>query len=82
MSSQTHTSKLRFEDLPDEALIRLRQMIALRLVPYSASTLWRLCRSNDFPRPIKVSPGVTAWRVGDVRRYLKNVGNTAAEGYL
>lgn len=82
MSSQTHTSKIRFQDLPDEALIRLRQMIALRLVPYSASTLWRRCRSNDFPRPIKVSPGVTAWRVGDVRRYLKNVGNTTAEVYL
>ena len=81
MAPQAHQPKIQFRDLPDEALIRLRQMLALGLVPYSASTLWRRCRSNDFPRPIKVSPGVTAWRVGDVRRYLKTVGRTTAEVY-
>lgn len=68
-----------FDALPDEALIRLRQMLALRLVPYSASTLWRKCRTNEFPRPIKVSEGITAWRVGDVRRFLKSVGGAAPE---
>jgi prophage regulatory protein len=74
-------SAINFADLPDEAFIRLRQMLALQVVPYSASTLWRRCRTNDFPHPIKVSPGVTAWRVGDVRRYLENVGKTTAEVY-
>ena len=73
MSLQTHTSKIRFQDLPDEALIRLRQMLALHVVPYSAATLWRHCRNNEFPRPIKVSAGVTAWRVGDIRQYLSEI---------
>jgi predicted DNA-binding transcriptional regulator AlpA len=61
---------INFDALPDDALIRLRQLLALHLVPYSASTLWRHCRRNEFPAPVKVSPGVTAWRVGDVRTYL------------
>jgi prophage regulatory protein len=69
-----------FAALPDEALIRLRQLLALQLVPYSASTLWRRCRSNDFPRPIKVSPGVTAWRVGDVRAYLEGLTKSSKDG--
>jgi prophage regulatory protein len=80
MSSQTHTSKTRFQDLPDEAFIRLRQMLSLHVVPYSASTLWRRCRSNEFPRPIKVSPGITAWKVGDVRAHLESLSSKPTKG--
>ncbi len=70
----------RFEDLPDEALIRLSQILAWHIVPYSTSTFWRRCRNNEFPRPIKVSAGITAWRVGDVRRYLAQVGQNERRG--
>ena len=75
MSSQSQPSKIRFQDLPDEALIRLRQMIALQVVPFSASSVWRLCRKNRFPRPIKLSAGVTAWRVGAIRKFLREIEN-------
>jgi predicted DNA-binding transcriptional regulator AlpA len=67
-----HKSAICFADLPDEALIRLRQILALHVVPYSASTLWRKCRSNQFPSPIRVSTQVTAWRAGDIREWLKD----------
>lgn len=70
----------RFEDLPDEALIRLSQILAWHIVPYSSSTFWRRCRKNEFPRPIKVSTGITAWRVGEVRRYLAQVGQNERGG--
>lgn len=79
-----HTAKqkvlARFEDLPDEALIRLSQILAWHIVPYSTSTLWRRCRNNEFPCPIKVSTGITAWRVGEVRRYLAQVGQNKRGG--
>lgn len=78
MTSPTHSHKARFQDLPDEALIRLRLM--LHVVPYSASTLWRRCRSNEFPRPIKVSPGITAWKVGDVRAHLESLSSKPTKG--
>lgn len=73
MTSPTHSHQIRFQDLPDEALIRLRQMLELHVVPYSASTLWRQCKSKNFPRPIKVSAGVTAWRVGDIRQHFSEI---------
>ena len=61
-----------FDDLPDVALIRLRHLIRIGVLPYSATTIWRKCRSNEFPQPIRVSKGITAWRVGDLRDWLKD----------
>jgi prophage regulatory protein len=61
-----------FHQLPDDALIRLCLLLSWGLIPFSTSTLWRKCRTGDFPPPVRVSSGVTAWRVGDVRRWLKD----------
>lgn len=80
MDSEKQKIRARFEDLPDEALIRLNQILAWHIVPYSTSTLWRRCRNNEFPQPIKVSTGITAWRVGEVRRYLAQVGQNERGG--
>lgn len=63
-----------FDDLPDVALIQIRPLINFKVVPYSATTIWRKCRSGEFPSPIKVSRGITAWRVGDIRNYLNSLG--------
>jgi predicted DNA-binding transcriptional regulator AlpA len=65
---------LKFSELSDEALIRVKQLLQMQLVPYSATTLWRKCRTNEFPRPLKISAGVTAWRVGDIRKHLAQIG--------
>lgn len=62
-----------FDDLPNEALIQIRSLINYKVVPFSATTIWRLCRAKKFPRPTKVTPGITAWKVGDIREYLKTV---------
>jgi predicted DNA-binding transcriptional regulator AlpA len=61
-----------FSTLPDNALIRLSVLYASGLVPFSTSTLWRKCRSGNFPPAIKVSSNVTGWRVGEVRRWLQD----------
>ena len=62
-----------FDDLPDMALIQLRPLMNFKVVPYSATTIWRKCRAGEFPSPIKVSAGITAWRVGDIREYLVSI---------
>ena len=67
-----------FDSLPGEALIRLAVLLALGLLPFSASTLWRKVRRGAFPAPIKVSPNVTAWRVRDVRAWLADPANFAS----
>ncbi len=72
-----------FGSLPDDALIRQRQLLRTEQspnapLPFSAQTLWRKVRNNTFPRPCKLSSRVTAWRVGDVRAWLAK--HAAAEG--
>jgi predicted DNA-binding transcriptional regulator AlpA len=49
-------------------------------LPFSATTIWRKCRTGEFPAPIKMSSGITAWKVGDIRKYLEAVGNPSKEG--
>jgi len=68
-----------FDALPDDAFIRLSLIIAWGLIPFSTSTLWRRVRANTFPKPIRISPQVTAWRVGDIRVWLKNPGEFVAK---
>ena len=60
-----------FEQLPDSAYIRLRQLVGT-VLPFSSATLWRYCRTGAFPPPVRVSAGVTAWRVGDIRQWLRD----------
>jgi predicted DNA-binding transcriptional regulator AlpA len=60
------------DGLSDNALVRLNNLHSLRLVPFSSSTVWRKVRKGEFPTPIKISPGVTAWRVADLKRWLAN----------
>jgi len=84
-----HTAKAIYpsiDGLSDNALIRLENLHSFNIVPFSSSTVWRKVRTGDFPSPIKVSAGVTAWRVGDIRAWLdapatfRSRGNTVANG--
>lgn len=67
------SAQITFDDLPDVALIQVRHLVNYKVVPYSATTIWRLSRNGKFPRPTKISPGITAWRVGDIRKYLESI---------
>lgn len=58
-----------FDSLPAGGYIRQAQLIP-HVVPFSPATLWRKCKSKTFPSPVKLSDRVTAWRVGDVRKWL------------
>lgn len=75
------TSITRFDDLPDMALIQIRPLIGYGILPYSATTIWRKCRSNEFPKPIKVSKGITAWRVRDIRQYLFEMSSSGGKSW-
>jgi prophage regulatory protein len=72
-----------FDDLPESGFIRQAQLIP-HVVPFSSATLWRRCAKGLFPKPVRLSERVTAWRVGDVRDWLDNQrtvrGADAAKG--
>lgn len=68
-----------FDSLPDSAFIRESQLVQSPKrpgipapLPFSAPTLWRKVKKGSFPKPIKLSERVTAWKVGDVRAWIAN----------
>lgn len=63
--------------LPEAGYVRESQLVK-SVLPFSATTLWRKVAAGTFPRPVKLSPRVTAWRVEDVRAYLANPAGFAA----
>ena len=73
-------NNLNFDDLSNRAFIQIRPLINYRVLPYSATTIWRKCRRGEFPQPVKVSAGITAWRVGDIRAYLEKIAGEVGGG--
>ncbi|GHU03566.1 hypothetical protein FACS1894158_02250 [Betaproteobacteria bacterium] len=65
-------------NIPETGFLRLSQIIGSKkqnltpIVPVSASTWWEGVRSGRFPKPVKLSPRVTAWRAENIRDLIAN----------
>lgn len=57
-----------FDSLPNAANVRLP--VVQGLYCCSAPTVWRRVKDRSIPAPRKLSPGVSAWNVGELRRAL------------
>ena len=51
--------------------LRLPQV--LELIPVSRSTWWAGCKSGRYPKPIKLGPRTSAWRVADIQALLEHL---------
>ena len=58
-----------FDALPDTALVDVRVVGAVR--GRSRASTWRDVQEGRLAQPIKLSPGCTRWRVGDLRTSIK-----------
>lgn len=62
--------------LPETGYIRQAQLVGnkgkgiIGVIPFSPATLWRKVGTGEFPAPVKLSAGVTAWKVEDVRNWI------------
>ena len=63
---------------PNDGFIRQKTLLQ-RHVPFSAATLWRLVNAGKFPKPVKVTEQITAWRISDVQEWLKNPAGYTAQ---
>ena len=57
--------------LPSAGFVRLR--VVLALIPISTTAWWSGVKSGRFPRPVKLGPRTTAWRVEDIRHLIDTV---------
>jgi prophage regulatory protein len=56
--------------LPETGFVRMKALLACGAVPVARGTLYRWIAAGAFPRPVKLGPGVSAWRVEDVRAWI------------
>jgi len=59
------------DNLPNAGFLRLASVLAPRgPIPVSKSTWWAGVKSGRFPKPVKLGPRITAWRVEDIRALI------------
>jgi prophage regulatory protein len=58
--------------LPETGFLRLPQV--LRVFPISKSSWWAGVKAGQYPKPVKLGPKTTAWRVEDIRALIANLG--------
>ena len=68
-------------ELPETGYVRLPQIIGDRkaeppippVFPVSKSTWWAGVKSGRYPKPVKLGPRITAWRVEDIRALIQEI---------
>lgn len=64
--------------LPTTGFLRISQVLSL--VPVSKSNWWEGCRTGRYPKPLKLGPRTTVWRVEDIRAFIEGVHQQTASG--
>lgn len=67
-------------DLPSTGFLRLSQILGSPrtgvppLIPISKTTWWHGVRTGRYPKPIKLGPRTTVWRVEDILALIEGAG--------
>ena len=48
------------------------------VIPVKLTTWWGGVKSGKYPKPVKLGPRTTAWRVEDIRALIEQLGQEAA----
>jgi prophage regulatory protein len=58
--------------LPDTGFVRLPSILSPHgPIPVSKSTWWAGVKTGRYPKPVKLGPRITAWRVEDIRALIE-----------
>ena len=59
--------------MTQQKFIRITQLAStskrLGRLPLSPNSIWRLARLGKFPKPVKLSEGITAWRLEEIEAW-------------
>lgn len=62
--------------LPAEGYVRLKQILAPGgPIPVRKSTWWAGVKTGRFPRSYHLGPGITVWRVEDIRALIDQISS-------
>jgi prophage regulatory protein len=57
--------------LPETGFVRLPNI--LKVFPVSKSTWWAGVKEGRFPKPVKLSEKISAWKVEDIKELIASV---------
>lgn len=57
--------------IPENGYLRLDQI--LQVYPVGRTTWWTGVKTGRFPKPVKLSSNITAWRAKDIHKLIKDV---------
>ncbi|MBV8441035.1 MAG: AlpA family phage regulatory protein [Hyphomicrobiales bacterium] len=61
------------DDLPRTGFVRLASILAPQgPIPVGRSTWWAGVKTGRFPKPVKLGPRTTAWKVEDIRKLIES----------
>jgi predicted DNA-binding transcriptional regulator AlpA len=78
MNTQTAPRTQPPATLPDSGYIRISALI--KIIPFSASTVWRKAKNGTFPKPYKLSAQITAFKIEDVRAWMASTEASNGQG--
>ena len=62
---------------PEAGFVRLESILGPDgPIPVGRSTWWRRVKQGRFPKPVKLGPRTTAWRVEDIRKLIARFAGT------
>lgn len=61
------------KSIPSTGFLRLSQVLAL--IPVGRSSWWRGCKTGRYPKPVKLGPRTTAWKVEDIAALVESLGD-------
>ncbi|MBK7059173.1 MAG: AlpA family phage regulatory protein [Rubrivivax sp.] len=67
-----------------QTFIRIRELASTAArrgrLPVVPATVWRWVKRGEFPKPVRLGPQTTAWRIEDVERWeAERAGTEAAQ---
>ena len=58
------------QQLPKTGYVRMADLI--KFIPVSKSSIWRMSKAGKFPKGVKLSEKVTAWKAQEVQAWLES----------
>jgi prophage regulatory protein len=62
---------IEYKTLPDTGFLRLSEV--LRYIPVSKTTWWNGVKFGRFPASVKLGPGITMWKVEDIKELINRL---------
>lgn len=54
----------------------IRLVDILEYIPVGKTTWWQRVKDGLYPKPVKLGPRTTAWKVEDIRNLIEEIGNS------